>query len=151
MMQWPFPDALRALSALRPLDHLARQLAGGAASAEQDPTTGAFFDTRSPVQFGEMRRSSEATIDADFQLPLVLMPFWAMFADLDLEQLSQIPFAMTVTWVYVLVANVVLVSCALLSSATFTRSICSCIRAASPRVVGKSFDCYVLRHILSDH
>ena len=37
-------------------------------------------------------------------------PFWAMFAEFDLDELSRIPFGLPLMWVYVLIANIVLVN-----------------------------------------
>ena len=50
--------------------------------------------------------SSETSVE----LGLVWQPFWAMFAEFDLAELSRIPFGLPLMWVYVLIANVVLVN-----------------------------------------
>ena len=44
------------------------------------------------------------------ELGLVYQPFWAMFAEFDLDELSRIPFGLPLMWVYVLIANIVLVN-----------------------------------------
>mmetsp|Transcript_302 Transcript_302/g.686 ORF Transcript_302/g.686 Transcript_302/m.686 type:complete len:1370 (-) Transcript_302:267-4376(-) len=87
MVDPPFPEDLRALSIY-------------ATDGDQERAR--------TLHHGGMRQLAER--QQVYNLPLVLMPFWAMFADLDLEQLSEIPWAMTVTWFYVLVTNIVLVN-----------------------------------------
>lgn len=54
-----------------------------------------------------LRRLSVA--DGD-DLPLFALPMWAMFTEIDLEKLNQIPFGLATMWAYVLLANVVLVN-----------------------------------------
>ena len=44
------------------------------------------------------------------ELGLVYQPFWAMFAEFDLDELAKVPFGLPLMWVYVLIANIVLVN-----------------------------------------
>jgi len=61
-------------------------------------------------QLRESFRSHPASLEPAMTLPLVYQPFWAMFAEFDLEELSRIPFGLPLMWVYVLIANIVLVN-----------------------------------------
>ena len=59
-----------------------------------------------------IRRDFATTLNAEgeIRLGLVWQPFWAMFAEFDLDELSRVPFGLPLMWVYVLIANVVLVN-----------------------------------------
>ena len=49
-------------------------------------------------------------VDEPAVVELWQQPFWAMYGDIDLKELSKVPFGMPLMWVYVLIANVVLVN-----------------------------------------
>ena len=48
--------------------------------------------------------------DGEPDIALVWRPFWAMFADFELDELGTIPFGLPLMWVYALIANVLLVN-----------------------------------------
>lgn len=55
-------------------------------------------------------------------LALYWQPFWYMYAEFDIDVLRQVPFALPLMWVYVLLANVVLVNMLIAMFAdTYTR------------------------------
>jgi len=71
-----------------------------------------------------VRTGVDAALHAgsDGKLALVWQPFWAMFAEFDIEELSSVPFGLPLMWVYVLIANVVLVNMLIAMFAdTYTR------------------------------
>jgi len=60
--------------------------------------------------------------EATIELGLVYQPFWAMFAEFDLDELARIPFGLPLMWFYVLIANIVLVNMLIaMFSETYTR------------------------------
>ena len=60
---------------------------------------------------GRMLRGGGAGgCDGESSIPLVAVPVWAMFTDLELSHISQIPFALPLMLAFVLLANVVLVN-----------------------------------------
>ena len=68
------------------------------------------FDSRDLIREDFATRQQSAVEATQVELGLVWQPFWAMFAEFDLDELSRIPFGLPLMWVYVLIANVVLVN-----------------------------------------
>ena len=66
----------------------------------------------SAAALGRMLRGTGADedADADGSLPLLALPLWAMFTDLETERFSSIPFALPLMYVLMMVINVVLVN-----------------------------------------
>ena len=59
---------------------------------------------------GRALRGGGSSGDDAPHLPLVLVPVWAMFTDLELSHIMHIPFALPLMLAFVLLANVVLVN-----------------------------------------
>jgi len=60
--------------------------------------------------------------EPSMELGLVYQPFWAMFAEFDLDELAMVPFGLPLMWVYVVIANIVLVNMLIAMFAdTYTR------------------------------
>lgn len=83
---------------------MAAPAADAAAAVELDLSAGRGDSARA------LRMHAAHEEEAGGSLPLIALPVWAMFTDLEMGQLTGIPLALPLMWLYVLLANVVLVN-----------------------------------------
>ena len=57
-----------------------------------------------------LRGSTYAATDPEDELPLLALPLWAMFTDLEPHRFVSVPFGLPLMYAYVMIANVVLVN-----------------------------------------